>query len=148
MEHLFERKQKQTVTVDDQSVSSTLDDDKLLEDIGYVPSFKREFSNLATVRLLVSHVRCDDLERSRAQISFAFSIMGLCSSVATTFNTPLLLGGPASVTWCWILGACMCFTLGASPRHFLMRNHASDLRALSGASIAEIVSAFPTCGGL
>ena len=39
--------------------------------------------------------------------------MGLCSSVATTFNTPLLTGGPASVVWCWILGACMCFTLGA-----------------------------------
>ncbi|KAI0944606.1 hypothetical protein AcW1_002275 [Taiwanofungus camphoratus] len=85
------------------------DDDRLLEQIGYVPSFRREFSNLAT-------------------ISFAFSIMGLCSCVATTFNTPLLLGGPASVTWCWILGACMCFTLGSS--------------------IAEIVSAFPTCGGL
>ncbi|KAH9996155.1 APC amino acid permease [Russula compacta] len=41
------------------------DDDQKLESLGYVPSFKREFSNLAT---------------------------GLCSSVATTFNTPLLLG--------------------------------------------------------
>ncbi|KAH7910556.1 APC amino acid permease [Hygrophoropsis aurantiaca] len=85
------------------------DDDHKLVALGYKPSFKREFSNLAT-------------------ISFAFSIMGLCSSIATTFNTPLLLGGPASVTWCWILGSCMCFTLGSS--------------------IAEIVSAFPTCGGL
>jgi amino acid transporter len=85
------------------------EDDKKLEALGYVPSFKREFSNLAT-------------------ISFAFSIMGLCSSVATTFNTPLLLGGPSSVTWCWILGATMCFTLGTS--------------------IAEIVSAFPAAGGL
>ncbi|EPT00062.1 hypothetical protein FOMPIDRAFT_1163529 [Fomitopsis schrenkii] len=81
----------------------------LVDQFGYVPSFKREFSSLAT-------------------ISFAFSIMGLCSSVATTFNTPLFTGGPASVVWCWILGACMCFTLGSS--------------------IAEIVSAFPTCGGL
>ncbi|KAF6750758.1 APC amino acid permease [Ephemerocybe angulata] len=85
------------------------DDDKELVALGYKPSFKREFTNLAT-------------------ISFAFSIMGLCSSIATTFNTPLTLGGPASVVWCWILGACMCFTLGAS--------------------IAEIVSAYPTCGGL
>lgn len=91
-------------------MSSRIDeDDHNLEVLGYKPSFRREFSNLAT-------------------ISFAFSIMGLCSSVATTFNTPLLLGGPASATWCWILGSCMCFTLGAS--------------------IAEIVSAFPTCGGL
>ncbi|OBZ74608.1 putative amino-acid permease C15C4.04c [Grifola frondosa] len=94
-----------SVTTDDLSA----EDNKLLVEFGYVPSFKREFSNIAT-------------------ISFAFSIMGLCSSIATTFNSPLLLGGPASVTWCWILGACMCFTLGAS--------------------IAEIVSAFPTCGGL
>ncbi|KAL4066403.1 amino acid/polyamine transporter I [Scleroderma yunnanense] len=88
---------------------SSMDDDNKLEALGYKPSFRREFSNLAT-------------------ISFAFSIMGLCSSVATTFNTPLLLGGPASATWCWLLGSCMCFTLGSS--------------------IAEIVSAFPTCGGL
>ncbi|KAI0632982.1 APC amino acid permease [Trametes polyzona] len=99
--------QADTRSIGDSSDDSG-DDNKLLE-IGYVPSFKREFSNLAT-------------------ISFAFSIMGLCSSVATTFNSPMLLGGPASVTWCWILGATMCFTLGAS--------------------IAEIVSAFPTCGGL
>ncbi|KAJ7353377.1 amino acid permease [Mycena albidolilacea] len=89
--------------------SSVDDDDKELLALGYVPSFKREFSNLAT-------------------ISFAFSIMGLCSSIATTFGTPLTLGGPSVVVWAWILGACMCFTLGSS--------------------IAEIVSAFPTCGGL
>ena len=44
-------KKKDEVMVDNRSVDdSTLDDDKLLEDIGYVPSFKREFSNLATVR--------------------------------------------------------------------------------------------------
>ncbi|KAH7925903.1 APC amino acid permease [Leucogyrophana mollusca] len=85
------------------------EDNKELEALGYVPSFRREFSNLAT-------------------ISFAFSIMGVCSSVASTFNTPLLLGGPASVTWCWILGASNCLSLASS--------------------IAEIISAYPTCGGL
>ncbi|THH17487.1 hypothetical protein EW146_g3330 [Bondarzewia mesenterica] len=79
------------------------DDDRNLEALGYVPSFKREFSNLAT-------------------ISFAFSIMGLCSSIATTFNTPLTLGGPSSVTWCWILGAAMCFTLGISSTEFGLSN--------------------------
>lgn len=98
----YEEKPPSTIELSD-------DDDKELVALGYKPSFKREFSNLAT-------------------ISFAFSIMGLCSSVATTFNTPLLLGGPATVVWCWILGASVCFTLGSS--------------------IAEIVSAYPTCGGL
>ncbi|KAF9054202.1 APC amino acid permease [Panaeolus papilionaceus] len=90
-------------------MDTTDEDDRELVALGYKPSFKREFTNLST-------------------ISFAFSIMGLCSSIATTFNTPLTLGGPATVVWAWILGASMCFTLGAS--------------------IAEIVSAYPTCGGL
>ena len=85
------------------------DDDEELRALGYAPSFRREFSNLAT-------------------ISFAFSILGVCSSIASTFNTPLLLGGPASVTWCWFLGATNCLALSSS--------------------IAEIVSAYPTCGGL
>jgi hypothetical protein len=42
------------------SISDLDDDDRELEALGYVPSFKREFSNLATVRAcaaqkLVSH---------------------------------------------------------------------------------------------
>ncbi|KAH0832163.1 amino acid permease [Lanmaoa asiatica] len=84
-------------------------DDEELRALGYVPSFKREFSNLAT-------------------ISFAFSILGVCSSIASTFNTPMLLGGPASVTWCWFLGGVNCIALASS--------------------IAEVVSAYPTCGAL
>ena len=36
------------------SSSSLIDDDKELEALGYVPSFKREFSNLATVSIFVS----------------------------------------------------------------------------------------------
>ncbi|KAG9013706.1 hypothetical protein FRB94_001268 [Tulasnella sp. JGI-2019a] len=90
--------------------TSHLDDDAALARLGYKPTFKREFTNIST-------------------ISFAFSIMGMCSSIATTFDTPMLYGGgPASAVWCWILGACMCLTLGAS--------------------IAELVSAYPTAGGL
>ncbi|KIP02544.1 hypothetical protein PHLGIDRAFT_122381 [Phlebiopsis gigantea 11061_1 CR5-6] len=89
--------------------SQEYDDDALLRKMGYTPSFSREFASIST-------------------ISFAFSIMGLCSSVATTFNTPLLFGGPSSVTWCWIIGSCLCMTLGAS--------------------VAEILSAYPTCGGI
>ncbi|KAG9315603.1 amino acid permease [Chiua virens] len=98
-----------TATIERMARNDDEQDDKELRALGYVPSFRREFSNLATM-------------------SFAFSIMGVCSSIATTFNTPLLLGGPASVTWCWFLGATNCLALASS--------------------IAEIVSAYPTCGGL
>lgn len=52
--HALDDKVKQDAAfVDNESVSSTLDDDRLLQEIGYVPSFKREFSNLATVRALL-----------------------------------------------------------------------------------------------
>lgn len=84
-------------------------DDVVLAKLGYKSEFAREFGNLST-------------------ISFAFSIMGLCSSVASTFNTPMLSGGPASVVWCWLIGSIMCFSFGTS--------------------IAELVSAYPTSGGL
>ncbi|KAM0750720.1 amino acid transporter [Meredithblackwellia eburnea MCA 4105] len=77
--------------------------------LGYRQEFKREFTRLST-------------------ISFAFAIMGATSSIASTFNTPLLYGGPASVVWCWFFGTFGCFTLGTS--------------------IAEIVSAYPTDGGM
>ncbi|KAG9318384.1 APC amino acid permease [Chiua virens] len=91
------------------SNASDKEDNEELQVLGYTPTFRREFSNLAT-------------------ISFAFSILGLCFSVAITFNTPLLLGGPTSVTWCWFIGAINSFTLASS--------------------IAEVVSAYPTCGGI
>lgn len=49
----------------------------------------------------------------------SISIPGFFSIILTPYP---------QVVWCWLIGSCMCFTLGAS--------------------IAEIVSAFPTCGGL
>ena len=50
MDH-YDDKAKQDALVDGSSVDSTLEDDRILQEIGYVPSFKREFSNLATVRV-------------------------------------------------------------------------------------------------
>ncbi|KAI9607004.1 hypothetical protein KEM48_001661 [Puccinia striiformis f. sp. tritici PST-130] len=68
-------------------------------------------------------------------ISFAFSIMGCVPQLLAQtffldkqFNTPMLSGGPASVVWCWLIGSVMCFGFGTS--------------------IAELVSAYPTSGGL
>jgi amino acid transporter len=60
--------------------------------------------------------------------SFAVSISGLFSTTATTFIFPLEAGGSASVVWCWLISGagCMCIAL----------------------SVAELVSAYPTCGGL
>jgi hypothetical protein len=102
--------------VPDQAVAVEIDDDRKLEELGYVPSFKREFSNLATVRYRFSrafpHLRLTKPVHRSALRSASWYFLqpepknsaahqvvcqGVCSSVSTTFNTPLLLGGPSSV---------------------------------------------------
>ncbi|KAG9315608.1 APC amino acid permease [Chiua virens] len=84
-------------------------DDDAIRALGYIPSFQRDFSALST-------------------IGFALGGIGVSASIAISFNTPMLLGGPASVTWCWLLGGVSSIALASC--------------------IAEIVSAYPTCGGL
>ncbi|KAF2430774.1 amino acid transporter [Tothia fuscella] len=81
----------------------------LASNFGYRPVFKREFGYLAT-------------------FSFAVSIGGVYSSIATTFIYPLEAGGSASIVWCWLISGagCMCLAL----------------------SVSELVSAYPTCGGM
>ncbi|KAK3069495.1 polyamine transporter tpo5, partial [Teratosphaeriaceae sp. CCFEE 6253] len=84
-------------------------DRALAAEFGYKPVFQREFGYLST-------------------FSFAVSISGLFSTIATTFSYPLYAGGSASAVWCWLISGagCMCIAL----------------------SVSELVSAYPTCGGL
>ncbi|PCG90914.1 Amino acid/polyamine transporter I [Penicillium occitanis (nom. inval.)] len=60
--------------------------------------------------------------------SFAFSISGLFATIATTFSYPLYAGGAASAVWCWVISGAGCMCIAAS--------------------VAELVSAYPTSGGL
>ncbi|UJR16758.1 hypothetical protein I4U23_003658 [Adineta vaga] len=63
-----------------------------------------------------------------ASFSFAFSISGLYATIATTFIYGLRAGGAPALVWCWLISGfgCMCIAL----------------------SVAELVSAYPTSGGL
>ncbi|POS83144.1 hypothetical protein EPUL_005231 [Erysiphe pulchra] len=60
--------------------------------------------------------------------SFAVSISGLFSSIMSTFSYPLASGGASSVIWCWFISGIGCMCLACS--------------------VAELVSAYPTSGGL
>jgi hypothetical protein len=60
--------------------------------------------------------------------SFAMTIISVSSCVAFTLDTPLLLAGPASVVWCWLAGSVFSLTIALS--------------------LAELMSAYPTAGGL
>lgn len=61
-------------------------DDKHLEAMGVHRELNREFTSWST-------------------ISFALSILGCVASIASTFNTPLLYGGPAAAVWSWFMGS-------------------------------------------
>lgn len=97
---------------DNESAQVTVQDadDIALAKLGYKNEFKREFGNFAT-------------------ISFAFSIMGVSSSLISTYDTPYFAGGPAATVWCWsvaawpeiepdnarrFIGSCMCMCIGLS----------------------------------
>ncbi|KAL9579287.1 MAG: hypothetical protein Q9212_005196 [Teloschistes hypoglaucus] len=97
----------QTRTVNLQELSAA--DAELVGKFGYKPVFKREFGYLST-------------------FSFAVSISGLFSTVATTFSYPLYAGGASSAVWCWLISGAGCMCIACS--------------------VAELVSAYPTCGGL
>ncbi|KXL46620.1 hypothetical protein M433DRAFT_70896 [Acidomyces richmondensis BFW] len=63
-----------------------------------------------------------------SSFSFAVSISGLFSSISTTFSYPLEAGGSASAVWCWLISGAGCMCIACS--------------------VSELVSAYPTCGGL
>ena len=61
-------------------------------------------------------------------VSYAISILGVLGSVPATFAPPLASGGPATAVWCWFIGSCMAMCIASS--------------------VAELVSAYPTAGGM
>ncbi|KAI9676819.1 MAG: hypothetical protein M1817_006658 [Caeruleum heppii] len=61
-------------------------------------------------------------------VSYAISILGVLGSVPATFNSPIGAGGPATAVWCWLIGSCMAMCIASS--------------------VAELVSAYPTAGGM
>ncbi|KAF5363808.1 hypothetical protein D9756_000045 [Leucocoprinus leucothites] len=86
-----------------------LHDDALLASLGYKSEFKRDFSTLQTV-------------------AYAFSIMGVCGAVSTTYFFPLIAAGHLGLTIGWIIPSLfvLCVAL----------------------SLAELTSAMPTSAGL
>ncbi|OJD24882.1 hypothetical protein ACJ73_03755 [Blastomyces percursus] len=61
-------------------------------------------------------------------VSYAISILGVLGSVPATFGPPLAAGGPATAVWCWCIGSFMAMCIASS--------------------VAELVSAYPTAGGM
>ena len=69
-------------------------DRALAAEFGYKPVFKREFGYFAA-------------------FSFAVSISGTFSTIATTLIYPLYAGGSSSAVWCWLISGsgCMCIAV-------------------------------------
>ncbi|TVY35244.1 putative amino-acid permease [Lachnellula occidentalis] len=61
-------------------------------------------------------------------LSYAVSVLGVLGSMPATYGTPLSLGGPAAAVWAWFIGSIMA--------------------SFTSASVAELVSAYPTAGGM
>ncbi|KAE8448681.1 hypothetical protein EG329_008896 [Mollisiaceae sp. DMI_Dod_QoI] len=82
-------------------------------------------------RLLAQIGYTQDLSRHFTKwstLSYAISVLGVLGSVPATFGSPLSLGGPAASVWAWFVGSVMASCISAS--------------------VAELVSAYPTAGGM
>ncbi|ATZ47269.1 hypothetical protein BCIN_02g05620 [Botrytis cinerea B05.10] len=93
-------------------------------------------SNMATIenddeRLLNRIGYTQDLRRHFSKwstLSYAVSVLGVLGSVPATFGSPLSLGGPAAAVWAWFFGSVMAQIISSS--------------------VSELVSAYPTAGGM
>ncbi|KDQ58795.1 hypothetical protein JAAARDRAFT_193315 [Jaapia argillacea MUCL 33604] len=103
---MSQQQEKKQVTVGTLTIE---EEDERLRQLGIRRELRKEFTNFTT-------------------LSFALGILGCSASIASTFNTPLLLGGPATAIWAWFLGCFGCLAIAAS--------------------VAELVSAYPTAGGI
>ncbi|GAM41228.1 amino acid permease [Talaromyces pinophilus] len=100
------------------------------------PDDNRPSADMATIhdddeRLLARIGYRQELRREFSRwstVSYAISILGVLGSVPATFSYPLAAGGPAAAVWCWFIGSCMAMCVGSS--------------------VAELVSAYPTAGGM
>ncbi|KAK3709978.1 polyamine transporter tpo5 [Vermiconidia calcicola] len=61
-------------------------------------------------------------------VSYAVSILGVLGSQPATYGVPISLGGPATAVWAWFIGSIMAYIIASS--------------------VAELVSAYPTAGGM
>ncbi|TEY55058.1 hypothetical protein BOTCAL_0233g00010 [Botryotinia calthae] len=93
-------------------------------------------SSMATIenddeRLLNRIGYTQDLRRHFSKwstLSYAVSVLGVLGSVPATFGSPLSLGGPAASVWAWLFGSVMAQIISSS--------------------VSELVSAYPTAGGM
>lgn len=103
------------------------DDERLLARIGY-KQVRKALPTGAVLRLIILSQELKREFSKWSTVSYAISILGVLGSVPATFGAPLAAGGPATAVWCWFLGSVMAFCIGSS--------------------VAELVSAYPTAGGM
>ena len=95
--------QRRSVAVGDLSEA----DRALAAEFGYKPVFKREFGYLSA-------------------FSFAVSISGTFSTIATTLVYPLYAGGSSSAVWCWLISGAGCMCIAVGPCYHLERRYEID----------------------
>jgi amino acid transporter len=64
--------------------------------------------------------------------------------VPATFGSPMSSGGPATAVWAWFIGSIMAYCIASSGASLSKSRRLVLIRSL----VAELVSAYPTAGGM
>ena len=90
-------------------------EDERLHQLGIRRELRKEFTNFSTISFALGILGLARLHfPTRTSLIFVLSLYSCSASIASTFNTPILLGGPATAVWAWFLGSFGCIAIGAS----------------------------------
>ena len=110
------------------TVSTSNDDEQLLARLGYK---QVRCASADVTSSMDTDITSQELRREFnkwSTVSYAISVLGVLGSQPATYGVPLGVGGPATAVWAWLVGSCMS--------------------AVIASSVAELVSAYPTAGGI
>lgn len=104
------------------------DDVQLLARLGYKQVRNNPHTSQPERALTHTHKELRREFNKWSTVSYAISVLGVLGSQPATYGVPLGVGGPATAVWAWLVGSCMS--------------------AIIASSVAELVSAYPTAGGI
>lgn len=95
-----------------ESITRADDEDEALRKLGIRRELRKEFTSFSNFSFALGVLGFAYLIPFR--ISPSYQIISCAATIASTVNTPMLLGGPASVIWAWFLGCFGCIAIASS----------------------------------
>lgn len=104
---------KDQIQVIETALVSVEEDDSRLHQLGIKRELRKEFTNFTTLSFAIG-VLGYARDHCWFYLPSAYPLKSIAATIASTFNTPIVLGGPATAVWTWFIGSFGCLAIAAS----------------------------------